>query len=116
MTEYHVGQEVYILNINSRVKDGELPEVGEVVKVGRTLVTVKSKLYDWAREEQYRMRDGVKNDRYEHGWIRTIPEYEEWQHRNDLKVQLKAHGIIVDRDIIPTDKLEAILYVLKDGE
>lgn len=88
---------------------------GEVVKVGRKLITVK---YGWGTTV-FRMENGRANDRFGHTYIRTPEQVEEMNRRTDLLSRLKALGlepVSYPRTEISTDKIEAIVKIMEEPE
>jgi len=110
---YHVGQRVWVYNVNSRPGEGPLPAT--VTKVGRTLVTVG---FDepYRPDSQYRMEDGSWNNRdySHHSWIRTDEQRAVEERRAAADRALRDLGVqVVGWSDIPTAKLEAVVEVLR---
>lgn len=87
MSEYHVGQTVVIQGFNTRGHN-----TGEVVKVGRLLVTVKG---DYGVEAQYRIDGGHINDKFGHSWVCTEEEFAAQRELAALRDRLKGLGAVV---------------------
>jgi hypothetical protein len=82
---YEVGQRVWIKSLN-RGAEGE----ATVVKVGRSLLHVQGK---WGTPAAYRIKDGVRNDRYEHEWILTDAQMAALEREGAVGDRLKRHRI-----------------------
>lgn len=106
--KWHVGQTVLIRNVNSRAAE---PRRGEVVKVGRTLVTVKA---GWA-EDKYRMDTGYLTGDYSHQWIVTEEEYADSLRRDAAHEKLREARVdIRGAKNLTTSQLERILEIVEE--
>lgn len=110
MSKYSVGQRVWIYSVNARKGTG--PQQGEVVKVGRTLVTVKGIDSAWWTQV-FRIETGSANDQYGHEWIKTDAEREEVDRRNAALETLREAGIRFDRAPSNVEVLEGFVEVLR---
>src|SRR5215471_1073648 len=115
MATYVIGQRVWIYNVNARA--GTEPDAGTVVKVGRTLVTVRHDAATYL-ESQYRMDDGSWNNRdySHHSWIRTDEQRAAEERRTAAIAALRESGLRLDpaKREIPTAQLEAVVRVLTE--
>lgn len=109
MNKFEIGQCVWLYDINSRSGPIEV----EVIKVGRTLVTVKY----FGRPIQFRIENGYWSDRDfpHHKYIRTAEERDAKDRRNNVESALHKAGVRWnhEREMYSTEQLEAVLAVLK---
>jgi hypothetical protein len=92
------------------------PDQGEVVKIGRKLITVKCGFF----EEQFRLESGQLNSRdypY-HAHIKTLDQAREDDYRLDLEKDLHERGIRFDvaTKRLSVNVLEKFIQALKDDE
>jgi hypothetical protein len=113
---YKVGDEVRVLDINNRHPEGGWP--GEVVKVGRTLVTV-AYLGAFTRDgtEQFRIDTGRKNDDYGHYRIETPEQVAEVARRKAAVALLRERGVeLSNRATFTLEQIEALAEVVRNWE
>jgi hypothetical protein len=101
-----VGEEVILRDVNER---GAVFPRGTVVKVGRTLVTIK----DRYGEQQYRIEEQHKNDQWQHGWFQTMDQYEAEQRHSAARDTLCAHGFTLAAASVDRGKVQAVAEFLR---
>lgn len=107
---YEVGQRVWIHSMNSR---GREPVSANVVKVGRTLVTVDCDWYGGTRPSTFRIETGRQNDQFEHQWIVTEEEQVENDRRSIPLAYLREKRVHeLDHLGLSADALEQIVAVI----
>lgn len=112
LAELKAGDRVQVFDVNgSRMGQPKGGWDGEVVKVGRKLITVK---YGYAASV-FRLDDGRKNDAYGHQHIKTVEQAAEDLRRGSVVGRLREFGIDLRWDAreISTAKLESMLQVLE---
>ena len=107
MSDYEVGQQAMVCNINWG------SGVVTVVKVGRTLVTVEDSNHI---QEMYRMDTGAKNDAYGHSRIFTMQEWDDVEERADLTKRLQQAGVGLNTRIPAIKDLAWLRRVLAAAE
>jgi hypothetical protein len=86
--DWPVGVTVWIRSVNNR--RGAPDQEGVVDKVGRKIVTVRFGPYGTVA--QFRIADGVANDRWGHEWIETAPMRQARLAREADLAVLREHG------------------------
>jgi hypothetical protein len=90
--DLHVGQKV-----NLHEPRGDI-RIGEVVKIGRTLVTIKDPDIRWSEGSQYYIATGgMKGDYSQRYFFRTPEQEEEHAAYEKAREVLKQHGFDVFR-------------------
>lgn len=108
MSRFEVGQTVIVTDVNYKgFKEAT------VTKVGSKLVYVDRDVY--GRENSaFRIQDGLRNDKYQHGRIQTVDAFREAQERAELIASLGEEGVRFDNHpLVPTDRLKKIMEVFK---
>lgn len=109
------GDPVKVFDVNGR-RYGQ-PEDGvdgEVVKVGRKLITVKHSRWN---TQVFRLENGIANDNYGHQWIRTLEEAADLIRRAELRQSMRKLGleIKIGRSF-STDTMEKLVQVLENAK
>ncbi len=109
MSALEVGQEVVIHDQNENRLGG--PVRGIVVKIGRTLVTIKGR---YGREVKYGIEDRRIRDNYGHSWFTTLEQEAAAAQRDADIATLAASGFKLDWHARPTDAdLHAVAELLR---
>lgn len=107
---YAVGQQVWIRDVNENRLGGA--RRGEIVKVGRSLVTVA----DGRWSKTFRMADGRANDSYGHAWIQTDEQRADEGRRTGALDALRSVGVDVRfSSRLSTAHLEAMVAAVADA-
>lgn len=101
-----VGDKVVICGYNIKK-----PMEGEVTKVGRTLVTIKTGRI----ERQYRIATGIINDNYGHEWFLTTERFAAREQKKLDVETLRKHGLeeSLGRSMDPA-KMHALVEFLEN--
>lgn len=115
LADLKVGDRVQVFGGYGRRRDEVGGQDGEVIKVGRKLITVA---YPGNPHGQvFRLESGRANDDYGHQRIKTIAQAEEDLHREDLVQRLKDGGLEVRMGRqLSTRALEAVAMALDESE
>ena len=112
LADLKVGDRVQVFDVNRRpLRDGF---DGTVVKVGRTLITVR---YGHGYTKVFRLDSGRANDAFGHQWIETPAQMAEDARRDELVQRLRDSGLEVRMGRqLPTQTLEAVAAALDEAE
>jgi hypothetical protein len=108
--DLHVGQEVYVFDMNTRYTNGK-PPVGKVMKVGRKLVQIQTKYsQSWT---PYRIEDQNLNTQYS-GHFRTFEQQAEIEQDQVDRETLAKYGFKLDYTSHPSrEDLRAVAEFLR---
>lgn len=101
--DWLVGAPVWIRSVNNR--RGAPDQEGVVDKVGRKLVTVRFGPYDTVA--QFRIANGVANDRWGYEWIETAPMRQARLAREADLAVLREHGFTLSTSGCPSEAMIA---------
>lgn len=111
MASLNTGDEVRVFSRRRSQPAGGWP--GEVVKVGRTLVTIACN----GRAEQFRIDTGRINDDYGASWFRTMEQADLDARQARARAALSEHGVRLDHGHrLTLEQIEALAAVLADPE
>ena len=103
-TAYQVGQEVVLHAQNEKRLGG--PTKGTIVKVGRTLVTIRG---SYGRESKYGMDDQIIRDNWGHSWFSTLEQEAAKEKRQENLSVLAENGFKLEFYSKPSDEKLALV-------
>lgn len=116
-TDFQVGQKVLIYG--DQYGRRREPVEGEVVKVGRTLVHVRTGDSKWQPEgSPFRMETGYARDEHDHRRVRTLEQAADDERCREAWATLNRHGLTAEHHratSISTDVLVQIATLLDAG-